>query len=1238
MVNYAPASRSNASGPYTDPKFEYTTSQKPSKKKADNDVDGVSVNSNELRKSEGRQEKRAITDNPKDENLYNLVAIPLEKEHKKEREEVFNRQRSRSSRGFLLSNPIFDHNPRNRNYLREKAKTNKYEESSTNRNSIEGIKNENNPLNIPKGSSSGANIKSQENTPIVEPRSVISKSKPSGKNISNFLDEESTQVVNLALNLSENRRNMSKWAAPQNTIPNSISELSAGVNLRPRIYSQRNISGNQPSKNERIDTISTISNLHNTKIGNPLLAAFDFNENRAYQYHFSSSTLARADKARSTIELMTQYRKLLQFLPPLSIEAPRRSSSIVSDFSSVLMHPTLLNTSDQTIKLGRPYNPLQYIRNRKLRARLSRSIDGEAQGFGDIKKVSAWVEDVVKAVCSAGAQKYDQTAILEFPGIDASSKTISENSSPRPRSGKKQGTSTRVKRPRIDWALNPADLIADLYWLEQEGNRNLIEDRNGKLIFPKRMVTQNKISLDHHRQGSRDKNHAQSTPTQKETQFGQEIDPQQTIFKPSESSSENNIDDSLSEANRKPPSIPNNARAKLSSDYESRSSPRTQIIYSQAQSSDLEHQLEAQRYRSGNISEYISGTEVMEKKESMQKRIRRESGCENGKYVQQFRPQILSQNPDLSQELDSYVSQEEEAVSKSSLLTHTSFEGNDLISRQSIEWWDSTPESTTPNSPKIKNFEPKGSRESMTPSIRIDLLTPTNSPKWNPTSWSRKNLKIRPQNIQNIQNIYGRQADEEKDINTPLSISLSRKVMSPTTNKPRERSASPEKLKASSENEKPGRLVVSSKKFRGENERFSGIREFLKSPRNPLTKVSDFWKKESTSWNLSGLVTDDLDSDDMLGHGPKTEESVQAYIEQIEGKSLRENSADAVLERGKLSWSSSFPTKTNALPIATLELRGRPTQSKGNSWLKSNSRQPRQTQVEKDYIEVSPSSSSFEGARTCSFDTAALERRESRFGSIATSKADARLNAIIGGHNPNDRIMTCRLPLVDLHSERELRQLYACDYAKNSEQGTLTKKDIARIRILLLSSGIKAREIQRRAELSQEISVAKELLPRNRLAGWSHIPQEASAIQQHQVAAKLLFDDIHYSTRTWHSTSERFTQVSVHHLMSRVQTMQIRLMKILTPLTRTTADEADAVSKDLVMDYSLTVTRVAGKIARTMQRRRARFRWLKRSGWVIVEWALIGVMWWVWFIVMIVRIFFGISRGVLGGIKWLFWL
>ncbi|SZE99590.1 unnamed protein product [Blumeria hordei] len=1234
MVNNAPASRSIASGLLTDSKSEYPTSQKPSKKKADNDVDGVSVKSNQLRKGEGRQEKRAIIDTPKNENLYNLEASPLEKEYKKDREEVFNRQRSRSSRGFLLSNPIFDHNPRNRNYLREKTKTNKHEETSINRNSIEGIKTENNPLNSTKKSSSWSNIKSQENAPTTEPMSVLSKSKPSGKNISNFLDEESTQVVNLALNLSENRRNMSKWAAPQNNIPSSISELSTGVNLRPRIYSQRNISSNQPSKNERIDTISAVSNLHNTKIGNPLLAAFDFNENRAYQYHFSSSTLARAEKARSTIELMTQYRKLLQFLPPLSIEAPKRASSIVSEFSSVLIHPTLLNSSDQTIKLGRPYNPLQYIRNRKLRARLSRSIDGEAQGFGDIKKVSAWVEDVVKAVCSAGAQKYDQMTILEFPGIEVSSKTISENSSPRPRSGKKQGTSARVKRPRIDWALNPADLIADLYWLEQEGNRNLIEDRNGKLIYPKRIVTQDKISLNHHRQGSRDKHHAQYTPTQKETQFGQQMDPQPTIFKPPGSSPENIIDDSLSEAKQKPPSMPNNARARLSSDYESRSSPHTQIIYSQAQSSDLEHQLEAQRYGSGNISEHISGTEIVEKKESMQKRIRRESECESGKYAQQIRPQILSRNPGLSQGFESYISQEEEPVSKSSLPARTSYEGNDLISRQSIEWWDSTPESTTPNSPKIKNFEPKSSRESMNPSIRIDLLTPTNSPKWNPTSWSRKNIKIRPQNIQNT---YGRQADEEKDIKTPRSISLSRKIMSPTTNKPRERSVSPEKLMASSENEKPGRLVVSSKKYRGESERFSGIREFLKSPRNPLTKVSDFWKKESTSWTSSGLATDDLDSDDMLSRGPKTEESVQGHTEQIEGKSFRENSVDAILEKGKLSWNPSFPIKSNTLPVSTLELRGRPTQSKGNSWLKSDSQLPRQTQVETDYVEVSPSSS-FERVRTCSFDTAALERRESRFGSTATSKADARLNAIIGDPNPNDRIMTCRLPRIDLHSERELRQSYACDYAKNSEQGTLTKKDIARIRILLLSSGIKAREIQRRAELSQEISAAKELSPRNRLAGWNHIPQEASATQQHQVAAKLLFDDIDYSARMWHSNSEQFTQVSAHQLMSRVQTMQIRLVEILTPLTRTTADEADAVSKDLVMDYSLTVTRVAGKIARIMQRRRARFRWLKRGGWVIVEWALIGVMWWVWFIVMIVRIFFGIGRGVLGGIKWLFWL
>ena len=43
-------------------------------------------------------------------------------------------------------------------------------------------------------------------------------------------------------------------------------------------------------------------------------------------------------------------------------------------------------------------------------------------------------------------------------------------------------------------------------------------------------------------------------------------------------------------------------------------------------------------------------------------------------------------------------------------------------------------------------------------------------------------------------------------------------------------------------------------------------------------------------------------------------------------------------------------------------------------------------------------------------------------------------------------------------------------------------------------------------------------------------------------------------------------------------------------------------------------------------------------GWVLVEWALVGIMWYVWFLVVIARVFMGVAKGFVGSVRWLLWL
>ncbi len=109
-------------------------------------------------------------------------------------------------------------------------------------------------------------------------------------------------------------------------------------------------------------------------------------------------------------------------------------------------------------------------------------------------------------------------------------------------------------------------------------------------------------------------------------------------------------------------------------------------------------------------------------------------------------------------------------------------------------------------------------------------------------------------------------------------------------------------------------------------------------------------------------------------------------------------------------------------------------------------------------------------------------------------------------------------------------------------------------------------------------------------------------------------------------------------MIMRIQDLQVRLVDNLTPMTRQTSDDADEVSKDLVTGQTLKVKAVSDKIAKMLRRRRRRFRWLRRGGWVMVEWVLVGIMWYVWFMVMIIRVVLALGRGVVGSLRWLFWL
>jgi hypothetical protein len=155
----------------------------------------------------------------------------------------------------------------------------------------------------------------------------------------------------------------------------------------------------------------------------------------------------------------------------------------------------------------------------------------------------------------------------------------------------------------------------------------------------------------------------------------------------------------------------------------------------------------------------------------------------------------------------------------------------------------------------------------------------------------------------------------------------------------------------------------------------------------------------------------------------------------------------------------------------------------------------------------------------------------------------------------------------------------------------------------------------------------------------SHLLTTAlSQSEIYPLAARTLASSIESSTSHFQSISTRFATETAPALLHRVESLRGKVAGELTSLTQSAADAADEANHDLVVGQRLKVKRVVDAMDKMLRRRRRRFRWVRRAGWLVVEWVLVGCMWYVWFLVMIVRVVLGLGKGVVRGVRWLLWL
>ncbi|KAI0020718.1 hypothetical protein F4780DRAFT_343512 [Xylariomycetidae sp. FL0641] len=1060
------------------------------------------------------------------------------------------------------------------------------------------------------------------------------------------LDLDSSQIVNMALNLSESRRLASRRSTINPVPPRlaPVPDSPTGGSLKQHLQQQRRTSRNI-SPMPVPPRSATSSGFHS-----PLPPALE--HDGSYKYHFSSSTLNRAQKAKEYLELMAQYRRLLHFVPPLKQDARSRPTTATPPTSpdSTPSPPSTL-TGAQNRPLGRPYNPLQHIRNRKIRARERKTIDGEEQGFADVSRVTDWVDETASlAATTPGMNR--SSALPPFPPAH-------EDYDPHlPISVSAGG---KQPRPRIDWTLDPADMLADTYWLELGDNKYMIEDRHYSKVFP-RAEPDRPSSHQSHDLG---KPTILSPVVKEEDSRAESVDPDSGDSKAAKMDAESSLISARERARQKLHDL-RGAHHKHSASATNHHDFLRFRRGSLSETSDSETD-RRRRQRSGTVS--ANGRDLLEKQmmELLVQEAQEEKENKNSNESDGDHPKPLPESFSSPEKRARTPEQGQSRRQSAFVELHDRRDGHKngrfapgspiSSGRASLE----VPvqsyrasmdmDSSRPVSPDVRTPRGRGTR---LPIIGMDLSpsgSRPGSPVRNPFSKVKSMFRDR-----------SRERGEEKHhdglerVDSPVEQAMPPGTTAKMTDEPqvpeRRRSKSPGRrivARATGESHKSHRSV-GSLKLRPDEQ--VGLRNLFKGGakidgmiRGGVSKVTDLiWKKDSDTDSDSETSTSDESESESKG------DRIRNSITLSRSSSRRR---EARYAKNYLDVMPSFKS--------TGDLNDKPNdkpnpQEADSRFIsppisRTHSRSARFEQLKPPRIDIrvaSPPGSELDYHKPRQLldsdvsDTEARSRDVEVFADRprSTSRDLQHALSIASERRPS----TLGLHRDSITQMRTSRQWSISDHSMAPQHGRMSKRELARVRTLILCSGIKAMEITRRANEPHPIfalDIKATGLPWTDVARFASDEHASLSLPQTELypnTARLLAGSVEQSAQTFEHAATRFTSEHGPALMRRIETLHTRIAGELIDQTRRAVDEADEVSRDMVDSQRLKVKAALDSADKLLRRRRRRFRWVRRAGWLALEWLLVGFMWYVWFIVMIARVFLGIGRGVVGVARWLLWL
>ncbi|OOQ84889.1 hypothetical protein PEBR_28701 [Penicillium brasilianum] len=1034
------------------------------------------------------------------------------------------------------------------------------------------------------------------------------------------MDRDSLQIVNLALNLNESRRRTASGLTPSPNMrrPLSVSQPAAApLELLPPasagISIQRDSSYRDYTQTLGDGSLEGLQSNAKSPVVD-FLPSTIANDNRLYE--FSERTLARADRARRHFELFQEYLRLLPSLPPL------RKPRVADDSDSSDFPPVVASTS-------RGYNPLQMIRNRKIRYREKCPIDPEAGGWHDVGKVHDWVNSIQQRYSDMA---YDETQIIKLPSFQqghhpachGESQDIDMAVSP-PASLRRVSRTNSVKatRPRLDWTSSPTELLADVAWLEDSSNRAKIVDRDGNKLYPDptELVFRD-ASMEY----------AQQIPR---------LSVEMAYTNQGEAPSRN---DSLSSARPAlEPEFKSVGRGRHKHRFQSHSHARSQS----ASSSIKRSRWDKVRMRAGSMSSDSSQerrkssdrsrrawvhsrnkSEALMRKETSnvsEPRVSR-SKSPAAAFVNDTAKRETSELPTLTTKASQ--------VGRRASFSSTGSLDDKYNPRMSLEAMDST----APNSPAYAGFFP---------SIAVKLSPPSSRSPSPAKKGLRRKIVSRHERSKSKQGHRDSREQEDESLNA---------VISQPSWPSQEQSERPSKLQPS-----PLPDTVSSSYFddqavsegRSDSYRgrkgqhlpesklrgiFKGTGRIAEIVGNEVSKVGDMILKKDTlpdsrkSSSATTVASDDSDSGEDerktdKRSGPKGLLRRLPTLTDEPGRLIRRESEKVISSR---SFKPSLPTFTSSL---------RQDDKSGGSSdaVELGSSRERSVASRRPEEQEGPKRIALSRSKTLDFGPA-LQSARARIKSSnpikdpsnpfsltqppVTGLARARASPGPPGRRPAGLSGTGRAWSI---SDRSLHSL--------NDSGVPGKTEIERTRTLLLASGIKAREITRRAHSARD--------PPNWLAdsmgNISSVPR-VTRISEFDTAAQGFLRRFEMTQYSFQQSMHHFSTSTSSPLRSQLRDLETLVNQTLTPRVRATADSAEDLCVQLNTTSTLAVKALSDALDRGVRKRRRRLRWVRRAGFVVLEWALVAMLWWVWLIVMAFKLVRGIFRGAVSSARWVLWL